>query len=87
MPVKFSLRVAAVEPDRAFVYNEELTVKICATNTQNSILQASTFADNVGDYGTNGELYITNFRTLKTAIQYTVSINRETFQVETLTLH
>jgi hypothetical protein len=66
-------------------YKEELTVKIYATNTQNNILQASTFADNTGDYGTNGELYITNFHTLKTPMQYTVSINRETFEVGTLT--
>ena len=72
---------------RKMCYDEELTVKIYAMNTQNNILQTSTSADNTGEYGTNGEIYIMNFHTLKTAMQYTVSTDRETFQVETLTLH
>ena len=68
-------------------YGEELNVKIYAMNTQNNILQTSTSADNTGDYGTNGEIYIMSFHTLMTAMQYTVSTDRETFQVETLIFH
>jgi len=84
MPVKFSLRVAAsVDPSQPFVYNEELTIKVFATNNPSKILQASTFGDEAKDYriDTGGELYITNFKTLKTPTQYTVEVYRDTFLI------
>jgi len=85
MPVKFSLRVAAsVDPDQPFVYNEELTIKIYATNDPSNILQTSTFGDTSRDYRINtvNQLYITNFQTLKTPMLYTVSVYRGIFLID-----
>ena len=84
MPVKFALRVAAsVDPNQPFVYNEDLTIKIYATEDPSNILQTSTFGDTARDYRINtvNELYITNFKTLKTPMQYTVTILRGIFIV------
>ena len=84
MPVKFALRVAAsVDPNQPFVYNEDLTIKIYATKYPNNILQTSTFGDTARDYRINtlSEKYHTNFQTLKTPMQYTVTIYRGTFLV------
>jgi hypothetical protein len=80
MPVKFALRVAAsVDPNQPFVYNEELTIKIYATDNPSNILQTSTFGDAAQDYRINtiSEHYITNFQTLKTPKTYTVEIWRK----------
>jgi uncharacterized repeat protein (TIGR01451 family) len=80
MPVKFALRVAAsVDPNQPFVYNEELTIKIYATDNPSNILQTSTFGDTARDYriNTTSEHYITNFQTLKTPKTYTVEIWRK----------
>jgi hypothetical protein len=80
MPVKFALRVAAsVDPNQPFVYNEELTIKIYATDNPSNILQTSTFGDTARDYRINiiSEQYITNFQTLKTPKTYTVEIWRK----------
>jgi PKD repeat protein len=68
MPVKFSLRVAeAVDPAQPFVYNEELTIRIYEEGQAEDVLQESIFGDAARDYRIDsiGELYITNFRTLK----------------------
>jgi len=80
MPVKFALRVAAsVDPTQPFVYNEELTIKICATDNPSNILQTSTFGGTARDYRINtlSEQYITNFQTLKTPKTYMVEIWRK----------
>jgi hypothetical protein len=85
MPVKFSLRVAAaVDPNQPFVYNEELIVKICATNKPTEILQESTFGDSARDYRINSitELYITNFKTLKTRKTYMVEVYRKDMLID-----
>jgi PKD repeat protein len=79
MPVKFSLRVsAAVDPAQPFVYNEELTIKIFATSNPGTILQTSVFGTGSTNYriDTSGEKYITNFKTSKVPMMYTVEIWR-----------
>jgi len=84
MPVKFSLRVAAaVDPTQPFVYNEELTIKIYASSNPSNILQTSTYGNGARNYRVDaiGEKYITNFKTLNTPKQYTVSVNRNTFLI------
>ena len=80
MPVKFSLRVAAsVDPTQPFVYNEELTIKIYATDKPNTILQTSTFGITSRDYRIDipSEKYHTNFKTLSTPKTYRVEIWRK----------
>jgi hypothetical protein len=80
MPVKFALRVdASVDPNQPFVYNEELTIIIYATDNSSDILQISKFGDTARDYriNTTEELYITNFQTLKTPKTYMVEIWRK----------
>lgn len=79
MPVKFSLRVAtSVDPGQPFVWNDELTIKIYATNNPGNILQTSTFGDTARDYRIDspGELYITNFKTSRVPMPYMVEIWR-----------
>jgi len=86
MPVKFALKVsAAVDPNQPFVYNEELTIKIYATDNPNSILQTSMFGDTARDYRINAlsERYITNFQTLKTPKTYMVEIWRKNMLIGT----
>jgi len=88
MPVKFSLRVAtSVDPSQPFVYNEELAIKIFATSNPSKILQTSTFGDTARDYRINtwSELYITNFQTLKTPMQYAVDVCRDIFSIGSFT--
>ena len=85
MPVKFALRVAAsVDPDQPFVYNEELTIKIYATDNPGNILQTSTFGDAARDYRINtlSEQYITNFQTLKTPKTYIVEVWRKDMLID-----
>ncbi len=80
MPVKFSLGVkASVDPARPFVQNQELTIKIFAQNSAGAILQTSTFGTTSKDYRIDpeGELYITNFRTLRVPKIYMVEIYRK----------
>lgn len=80
MPVKFALRVAAVvDPLQPFVYNEELTIDIYATDKPDEILQESTFGDHARDYRINSleELYITNFKTLRTPKEYLTEVYRK----------
>jgi putative CocE/NonD family hydrolase len=79
MPVKFSLRVAeSTDPDQPFVYNEDLEIVIYAKDTPGVILQTSTFGDTATDYriDSENELYITNFKTLKSHKTYVVEIYR-----------
>jgi len=86
MPVKFALRVAAsVDPNQPFVYNEELTIKIYATDNPSNILQTSTFGDTARDYRINtlSEQYITNFQTLKTPKTYVVEVWRKDMLIGT----
>lgn len=80
MPVKFSLRIfESVDPTKPFVWNEELTIKIYAKDNPTSILQTSTYGTEARDYRIDsiGELYITNFQTLKTPKTYVVEIYRK----------
>jgi len=87
MPVKFALRVAAsVDPNQPFVCNEELTIKIYATDNPSNILQTSTFGDTARDYRINtlSEHYITNFKTLKTPKTYMVEIWRKDMLIGTI---
>jgi hypothetical protein len=79
MPIKFSLRVTeAVDPAKPFVYNEELTVLVRRKVT-GEVLQTSTYGDTSTDYRIDplSELYITNFKTLKTPLTYVVEIYRK----------
>jgi hypothetical protein len=80
MPVKFALRVAAsVDLTQPFVYNEELTIKIYATDKPSNILQISTFGETSRDYRIDipSEKYVTNFKTLSTPKTYRVEIWRK----------
>jgi len=80
MPVKFSLRVvASVDPDQPFVWNEELEIEVFAEDDPTNILQASTYGDTARDYRIDSinELYITNFKTMKTPKTYVVEIYRK----------
>ena len=86
MPVKFSLRVAAlVDPLQPFVYNEELTIEIYAKNNPDEILQESTFGDTASDYRISSVHYITNFQTLKKPMEYTVTVYRHTLDIDSFT--
>jgi len=88
MPVKFSLRVAAsVDPTQPFVYNEELTIKVYATDNPSNILQTSTFGVTSRDYRIDipGEKYITNFKTLRTPKTYMVEIWRKDMLIGSFT--
>ena len=86
MPVKFALRVVAeVDPAQPFVYNEELRIEIYATDNPTEILQESYFGDTARDYRISSVLYITNFKTLRTPMEYTVTVYRDTFDVGSFT--
>ena len=86
MPIKFALRVAAeVDPNQPFVYNEDLRIEIYATANPSDILQESYFGDTSRDYRVSSVLYITNFKTLRTPMEYTVAIYRESFDVGSFT--
>jgi len=80
MPVKFSLRVAeAVDLEMPFVWNEELDIIIYDESNPSVELQRSTYGDTSLDYriSSDGELYITNFKTSKTPAVYIVKIWRK----------
>jgi len=80
MPVKFSLRVVeVVDPAQPFVWNEELTIVIYEKDNPENILQTSTYGTTARDYRIDpeDELYITNFKTLKTPTTYVVEIYRK----------
>jgi hypothetical protein len=80
MPVKFSLRVFEnVDPAQPFVFNEELTVLIYEEGHPESILQESTYGDTARDYRIDSidELYITNFRTMRTPTTYVIEVYRK----------
>jgi hypothetical protein len=86
MPVKFTIRVAAsVDPAQPFIYNDDLTIKIYATSNPGTILQTSKFGKGAQNYRIQNEgnsitnsvkdqFYITNFKTSKDPMQYTVEI-------------
>ena len=80
MPVKFALRIAAaVDPAQPFVYNEELEIRIYDASVPDTILQTSLYGGGTStDYriDTDGELYITNFKTSKKPAEYVVEIWR-----------
>jgi hypothetical protein len=76
MPIKFSLRAyETVDPDKPFVYNEELTIKVKLNSVT---LQTSTFGTKSTSYriDSQSELYITNFKTQTTPKTYHVEIYR-----------
>jgi len=80
MPIKFSLRVVeVVDPEQPFVWNEELTIIIYEKGHPENILQTSTYGITARDYriSPEDELYITNFKTLKTPTTYVVEIYRK----------
>ena len=86
MPVKFSLRVVQeVDPALPFVYSEELTITIYETGKPATVLQRSTFGPDAVDYRINAaeQTYITNFKTLKKPMQYTVEILRNALSIGT----
>ncbi|MHA1235330.1 MAG: hypothetical protein ACTSQL_09635, partial [Promethearchaeota archaeon] len=88
MPVKFSLRVAeSVDLSMPFVVNDELCVIIYDSSDPNTFLQESYFGDSSKDYriDTQGELYITNFKTSKTPAIYVVEIWRRDMLIGTFT--
>ena len=79
VPVKFALRtMAAVDPNMPFVYKEDLEIKIYKASNPGSIIQTSVFGDSSKDYriDTDGEKYITNFKTDKKPAEYVVEIWR-----------
>ena len=86
MPVKFALRVVAeVDPDQPFVYNGQLKIEIFAADDPDNVLQESYYGDGARDYRISSVLYITNFKTLKRPMEYTVAIYRDTFDVGSFT--
>ncbi|HYK92169.1 MAG TPA: Ig-like domain-containing protein [Acidobacteriota bacterium] len=75
MPVKFALYIPPnVDPARPFVHNEQLTIKISGGS---QVLQTSVYGSTSTDYRIEDRLYITNFRTLKSPMQYTVDVQRK----------
>jgi hypothetical protein len=88
MPIKFAIRVVdSVDPAQPFVYNDDLTIKIFATSNPGNLLQTSKFGSEARDYRIESdghyltnlekdEQYITNFKTSKVPMQYTVEIWR-----------
>jgi hypothetical protein len=86
MPIKFSVRVVeSVDPAMPFVYNEYLTIKIYEDG--GPLLQESTYGDRSTDYriDTDGELYITNFKTDKQPKTYRVEVWRDTMLLDDFT--
>jgi squalene-hopene/tetraprenyl-beta-curcumene cyclase len=80
MPIKFSIRVkASVDPAQPFIYNEELTIKICRiASPSNILLQTSIFGSGSTNYRIDtGKLYITNFKTLNAPATYIINIYRK----------
>jgi len=79
MPIKFSLRIVAdVDPNQPFVHNEDLEIRIRENANPGDLYQSSLYGDHSRDYriDTVGELYITNFKTLKEPQTYLVQIWR-----------
>jgi len=78
VPIKFSIRVIPeVDPDEAFVYNEQLTIKLYETGKPGTTLQVSTFGLKSTDYRIDPSgFYVTNFATSKKPMSYTVDIIR-----------
>lgn len=79
VPIKFAINVtAAVDPAMPFVHNEDLVIVVYATDSPGAVLQESTFGVESTDYRIDGigELYITNFKTLREPTGYTVRVVR-----------
>jgi parallel beta-helix repeat protein len=82
VPIKFALRVSAgIDPAQPFIYNEDLTILVFATDNPGTILQESTFGEKSTDYRISAAHYITNFKTLKKPTEYTTSIYRGAFKI------
>jgi hypothetical protein len=80
IPVKFSLRGSdASDHNQHFIYSEDLSIKIYATDNPNHILQISEFGEGSKSYRINEAAghYITNFKTSKTPKTYMVEIWRK----------
>ncbi|MHA1511204.1 MAG: hypothetical protein ACTSRX_05730, partial [Promethearchaeota archaeon] len=90
MPVKFSLRVAeAVDPNTPFVRNEEITILIYIFDNPNVILHSATYGTTSTDYRIDsvGELYITNYKTLKKPHTYVVEVWRNEMLIGSFTFN
>jgi hypothetical protein len=84
VPVKFSINVdSAVDPATPFVHNEDLVISIYETDSPDVILQEATFGEEARAYRIDDHVgfYITNFKTLRAATEYTVSISRGDFVI------
>ncbi len=80
MPVKFSIVISvSVDPQRPFVYNEDLEIRIYDSAHPSDILQISHYGTKSTDYRIDDatRLYITNFKTSKTPATYAVEIWRK----------
>ncbi len=85
MPIKFALRIAAaVDPTQPYVRNQELTITIAGGG---QVLQTSTYGLKSTDYriDDSGRLYITNFQSQKTPMQYTVEVLRKGMSIGSFT--
>ncbi|MFX0022093.1 MAG: NosD domain-containing protein [Candidatus Hermodarchaeota archaeon] len=90
MPVKFSLRVhESVDINTPFVRNEELNILIYTSSDPSIVLQNATFGINSIDYRIDsiGELYITNFKTLKDPQTYVVEVWRKGMLIGSFTFN
>ena len=80
VPIKFSMRVnEAVDPDKPFVYNEGLTIKVYEViDSDNKLLKEYIFGEGSKYYriDTEEEHYIANFKTSKKTTHYLVEIKR-----------
>jgi hypothetical protein len=90
MPVKFSIRVhESVDINTPFVRNEEINILIYASGDPSTVLQNATFGINSIDYRIDsiGELYITNFKTLKDPQTYVVEVWRKGMLIGSFTFN
>lgn len=91
MPVKFSLRIAeAIDPNQAFVYNEELEIRIYDTSDPGAVLHTAVMGSGSRNYriDVENEKYITNFKTARQPAEYSVEIwrsNNDDFLVGSFT--
>ena len=84
MPIKFLLNVKeSVDPSQPFIYDEKLTIRLFKkAPTSNVLMQTFVFGETSGDYRIDsGELYIANFKTLRTPETYIVKISRQTMLI------
>jgi hypothetical protein len=79
VPIKFSVALsAAADPAMPFVHNEDLQVVVYETSDPGTVLHEATYGTESHDYRIDdvAGLYITNFKTLARATEYTVDVIR-----------